>query len=63
MNAKSLPRAGRKRSFPGFSIQLVANSSISTLLSTAGKPLASADSTFGLTFKVTKRYRKFPNLN
>jgi len=35
-------------------------------LCTAGEALASADSAFGLTFKETKRYRKFPcrgNLN
>jgi hypothetical protein len=61
-----MPRAGRKRSFPGFSIQLVANSSISTLLFTAGEALASSNTAFGLTFKETKRSRKFPskgNLN
>jgi len=61
INTKSVPRAPRKRSFPGFSIQLVANSSISTLLSTAGKALAPADSAFGLTLTLQEisMQRKF----
>ncbi len=46
------PTAPRKRSFPGFSIQLGANGSISPLLSAAGEVLASADSAFGLTLTV-----------
>jgi hypothetical protein len=55
------PTAPRPRSFPGFSIQLGANGSISPLLSTAGEVLAPADSAFGLTLTVQEisMQRKF----
>jgi hypothetical protein len=59
-----MPRAQRTRIFP-FSIQLVANLPISMFLFTI-EHLAPANSAFGLTFKATKRYKKFPcrgNLN
>ncbi len=52
INPKSVPKAWRKRSFLGFTVQLVANWSISPLLSTAVEVLAPADSAFGLTLTV-----------